>query len=192
MKRRFQKPMLLLLCASLALSVALTGCGAATPKNFPVAVSDTTRSALELNKSSFRDADLDEIYRFVREGATVSQLNDKYEISCLRQTDSGYSVLYWGTRKILRLDFDAEGNWIAADRLHSLFRLIGSRVKLDNLKEGDPVLKVQQADPTAYFPFLADKTSADLETNHYSEDGYHTRILYDADFNVKSVTYELM
>ena len=93
---------------------------------------------------------------------------------------------------MLVLNFDTEGNWIEADRLHSLFRLIGSRTKLDQLKEGDNVIKVQQADPTAYFPFLADKENGDLETNHYSEDGYHTRVLYDKDFNITSVAYELM
>lgn len=191
MKKTFKIPMILLLCAAIALSVLLTGCDE-KPANFPVAVSDTTRSAIELNTGGFRDADLEEMYRFMRDGATVNQLNDKYEIACLRKRDDGYQALYWGTKKMLVLNFDAEGNWIEADRLHSLFRLIGSRVKLDQLKAGDNVLKVQQADPTAYFPFLADKENGDLETNHYSEDGYHTRILYDKDFNITSVTYELM
>ena len=191
MKKALKKPILLILCAVAAASVLLTGCDE-KPANFPVELSDTTRSAIELNTGGFRDGDLEAIYRFMLDGATVRQLNDKYEIDCLRKTDDGYQVLYWGTKKILALDFDSEGKWLEADRFHSLYRLIGSRLKLDQLKEGDNVLKVQQADPTAFFPFLADRDSDDLKTDHYSEDGYHTRILYDGDFNIKSVSYELM
>ena len=191
MKTNLIKPIALLLCAALALAVCLTGCGGSEP-NFPVPLSDTTRSAIELNTESLKDADLEAIFTFMQEGNSVTKLNDQYKICCLRKTDDGYSVLYWGTKNILVLRFDTDGKWIEADRLHSIYRMTGSRVKLDALKVGDNVVKVQQADATCYFPFLADKESTELETNHYTEDGYHTCIRYDADFNITSVTYELM
>lgn len=44
----FKTPILLLLCAVVLLSACLAGCDKKEP-NFPVALSDTTRSAIELN-----------------------------------------------------------------------------------------------------------------------------------------------
>ena len=191
MKKTFRKSIVLLLCAVLAISVCLTACDGTEP-HFPVALSDTTRSALELNTGGFKDADLEKMYDMMRDGSTVSGLNDKYKIACLRKTDDGYQVIYWGYRKVLVLCFDNEGKWIEADRLHSIRSLIASRVKLDALKAGDNVLKVQQADPLCYYPFLVDQDSTELQTDHYTEDGYHARILYDKDFNITSVTIDLM
>ena len=191
MKKTFRKSIVLLLCAVLAISAFLTACSGNEP-HFPVALSDTTRSALELNTGGFKDADLEKMYDMMRDGSTVSQLNDKYKIACLRKTDDGYQVIYWGYRKVLVLGFDTEGKWVEADRLHSLRSLIASRLKLDALKAGDNVLKVQQADPLCYYPFLVDKDSTELQSDHYTEDGYHARILYDKDFNITSVTIDLM
>lgn len=191
MKTILKNSMLLLLCAVLALSTLLTGCNANEP-HFPVPLSDMTRSALELNTDGYTDAQLSEIYRFMCDDGTVKSLNDKYAIRCLRKDDDGCRVIYWGQKKVLVLRFDNNGEWIQTDKLHSLYRLVGSRANFDQLSVGDPVIKVQQADYACFFPFLADKSSEELETNHYTEDGYHVTVLYDADFNITSVTYELM
>lgn len=191
MKKTIRKPMLLLLCAVIALSACLCGCDNKEP-NFPVALSDTTRSALELCTNPYKDGELDKIYESLSDDSTAKQLNDEYEIQCLRKNDDGYTVIYEGKKRVLVLYFDSEGNWQKADRLHSIYRITDTRGKFDKLQKGDSVTKVQTADPTCYFPFLVDPDSTDLETNHYSGDGYHTHILYDADHNVSSVSYEMM
>ncbi|MBQ3265001.1 MAG: hypothetical protein IJH07_04405 [Ruminococcus sp.] len=191
MKNALHKPILLLLCAVLVFSLCLTGCDSKEP-NFPVALSDMTRSAFELNTDQLKDSDLEQIYQDMLDGETVKQLNESQEIRCLRKSDDGYRVIYTGNTRALVLRFDNDGSWIRTDRLQTLYRIAPTRGKFDALAVGDPVSKVQTADPTCYFPFLADKTSTDLESNHYTGDGYHTRILYDADFNIISVTSELM
>lgn len=191
MKKFVKKQILILLCAVIALSMCLVGCDEKEP-NFPVALSDTTRSALELCTNPYKDSELEAIYQEMCGGTSVKQLNDDYEIQCLRKTDDGYTVIYEGNTRVLVLRFDTEGQWQKADKLHSLYRVTDTRGKFDKLQKGDSVTKVQTADPTCYFPFLADPESTDLETDHYTGDGYHTHILYDADFNITSVTSEMM
>lgn len=191
MKCLYKKPLILIVCAVIALSVCLAGCDQREP-NFPVALSDTTRSALELCAQGYKDSELEKIYYEMCDGMKVKQLNDDYEIHCLRKTDDGYTVIYKGNTRVLVLRFDNEGQWQQADKLHSLYRVTDTRGKFDKLQKGDSVTKVQTADPTCYFPFLVDPESADLETDHYTGDGYHTHILYDTDHNITSVTYELM
>lgn len=192
MKQFVKKPIILLLCAVLALSACLVGCDKKEP-NFPVAVSDTTRSALELCTTARKDGDLEKIYTFMLEdNQDAKKLNDKYEIQCLRKDDEGYDVIYTGNTRILVLRFDSNGKWQKKDKLHCLYRVVDTRGKFDVLKEGDPVTKVQTADPTAYFPFLVDPESTDLRTDHYTADGYHTRITYDNSHNIASVTYGVM
>ena len=189
--KRIKTPIIFLLCAVIALSACLAGCDKKEP-HFPVALSDPSVSALKLNTNPYKDSDLNQIYQFMLDGGNVNKLNDKYEIKCLRKDEDGYRVIYWGNKSILALRFDTDGSWIKTDKLHTIYTLIDSRGKFDPLQVGDDVSKVQTADPSCYFPFLVDKTSTDLETRHYSADGYYTRIQYDEDFKITSVTSEVM
>ena len=193
MQKLLNKSILVLLCAVIALSACLTGCHSTEP-NFPVALSDTTRSAYELCTKPYKDTELENIYQFMCEEKEpdAKKLNEKYEIQCLRKDDEGYIVNYIGNTRILVLRFNDKGAWEKRDRLHSLYRITETRGKFDVLKEGDSVSKVQTTDPTAYFPFLVDPASTDLRTDHYTQDGYHTVILYDNSFTITSVSYGLM
>lgn len=192
MKKIVKKPILILLCAVIALSACLAGCTTNEP-GFAVPLSDTTRSALELCTTPHKDSELNQIYRFMLDdNINGKKLNEKYEIQCLRKNDDGYTVIYNGNTRVLVLHFDSNGKWQQADKLHCLYRVIDTRGKFDALKTGDPVTKVQTADPTCYFPFLVDHESTDLKTDHYTEDGYHTTILYDENHQITSVTHEII
>ena len=193
MQKIIQKPILILLCAVMVLSACLTGCKSNEP-NFPVALSDTTRSAFELCTKGYKDTELDKIYQFMLDDEKINakKLHDKYEIQCLRKDDDGYAVYYIGNTRILLLRFNEKGEWVKRDRLHSMYRVTETRGKFDALKEGDNVTKVQSTDPVAYFPFLVDPSGADLRTDHYTGDGYHTVILYDDNYNISSINYGLI
>lgn len=193
MRKIIQKPILILLCAVMVLSACLTGCKSNEP-NFPVALSDTTRSAFELCTKGYKDTELDKIYQFMLDDEKINakKLHDKYEIQCLRKDDDGYAVYYIGNTRILLLRFNEKGEWVKRDRLHSMYRVTETRGKFDLLKEGDNVTKVQSTDPVAYFPFLVDPSGADLRTDHYTGDGYHTVILYDDNYNISSINYGLI
>ena len=193
MQKIIQKSILILLCAVMVLSACLTGCKSNEP-NFPVALSDTTRSAFELCTKGYKDTELDKIYQFMLDDEKINakKLHDKYEIQCLRKDDDGYAVYYIGNTRILLLRFNEKGEWVKRDRLHSMYRVTETRGKFDALKEGDNVTKVQSTDPVAYFPFLVDPSGADLRTDHYTGDGYHTVILYDDNYNISSINYGLI
>ncbi len=193
MQKLLNKSILVLLCTVIALTACLTGCQSNEP-NFPVPLSDTTRSAYELCTKGYKDTELEKIYQFMLEEKTpnAKNLNEKYEIQCLRKDDDGYAVNYIGNTRILVLRFSDKGEWEKRDRLHSLYRITETRGKFDALKEGDNVTKVQTIDTTCYFPFLVDPSSTDLRTDHYTQDGYHTVILYDNSYNITSVSYGLM
>ena len=193
MQKIIRKPILILLCAVMVLSACLTGCKSNEP-NFPVALSDTTRSAFELCTKGYKDTELDKIYQFMLDDEKINakKLHDKYEIQCLRKDDDGYAVYYIGNTRILLLRFNEKGEWVKRDRLHSMYRVTETRGKFDLLKEGDNVTKVQSTDPVAYFPFLVDPSGADLRTDHYTGDGYHTVILYDDNYNISSINYGLI
>ena len=194
MKKVFSKSVFLLLALCIACSAFLCACGDKTvPQNFPVAISPADRSALELCSTSRTNADLDKIYSFVNDsGNSINDLNKKYEIQCLRQDEDEYRIEYIGGNHILILRFDKDAKYIKDEKLNSLYRVTDTRGKFDKLKVGDPVSAVQTVDPTCFFPFLVDSSSTDLTTDHYTEDGYHTRITYDGDFNIASINYELM
>lgn len=192
MKKIVRKPILILLCAVIALSACLVGCTSNVP-NFSVPLSDATRSALELCTTARKDSDLTEIYRFMTDdNINAKKLNEKYEIQCLRKTDDGYSVIYKGNTRLLVLRFNDKGEWQKTDKLQSLYRVTDTRGKFDGLQTGDSVTKVQTADPTCFFPFLADPASTDLRSDHYTDDGYHTIVLYDENHNITSVKSEII
>ena len=186
-----KKTIVLLLVAVIALSACLCGCSK-NAKGFPVPVSDSKRSALELCKTPRKDSDLEKIYNYVKEGHTTEELNKKYAIECLRQVDDGYVVEYTGNDKLLVLNFDSDAKWVEKDKLLCMYRMSSTRGTFDKLKVGDSVTAVQKADPTAFFPFLVSDYSDILETRHYTEDGYLTKITYDADRKISAITNEIM
>lgn len=177
----FRRPVILLLCAAVALCGCLCGCsGEKREKNFPVALSVTDRSALELNPDDkeYKDVELAAIYAYAKENPSVTDLNDEYPICCLRKDDGGYHVVYEGQKRVLVLWYDEEGNWIESEKLTSIARMVTSRGKLDAVKIGDSIKKVQSADPYRYYPFLTD-ASAPLYSDHYCEDGYHVHLTFE-------------
>lgn len=191
MKKTFRKTIVLLLAAVIALSACLCGCSG-NVKGFPVGLSDTTRSALEICATAHKDHELEDIYRYVKEGNSIGDLNSKYPIECLRSYGDDYAVIYKGNYKVLVLRFDKDANWIEKDKLQCLYRVTFTRGVFDDLSVGDDVTKVQTADPTCFFPFLVTGYQGELVTHHYTDDGYHTTITYNDDLTIQSSDYEVM
>lgn len=183
---------LLVLCVALSCLCACTW----TEPNFPVALSPTDRSALELSPKGREDSELSEIYRFIaKDGNNAADLHKKYPILTLRRDGDTYRVLYEGKTRMLALRFDASGEWIPAHKLCCICPLSKTRGVFDDLSVGDSVKAVQTADPICFFPFLAGVDSEPLESRHYTEDGYYTLITYEKtadDYIVKTVETEIM
>lgn len=180
----------LLLSMMILLSVILCGCSQNAP-GFPVALSDPGRSMYELTEESYKDSQLVEIYNLMASSRDINDVNKKYAITCLRQDDDGYHVIYVGNNQVLTLYFDKDANWIERSKLESIRYTVLTRAYFDKLGVGDPIAKVQYADPTCYLPFLLDREGHELVSDHYSQDGYHTRITYDDDLKIKSIDYDI-
>ncbi len=192
MKRSFRRTAALLLSALILLSACLCGCQQEEKvKNFPVALSKTDRSALELCEVYYTDEELDAIYDCAAEEGTASHLNDSYEIDCLRRDEEGCHVIYTGQKKVLVLYFDQQGKWIEQEKKACLIKMLGTAADLKKVKVGSDISVVQKADKNAFYPFLE---NADLPrvSRHYSEDGYVTVIAYDDSNAVVSIDREIM
>ena len=187
----FRKPILYLLCALTLMSACLCGCTPANEKGFPVPVSDHNRSAFELTDKKHRDAELEEIYALMSERKDINELNKQYAIECLRKDENGYRVIYVGKHYLLVLYFDSNAQWIEREKLQSFFLSCRSRAPFDEIQPGDPIAKVQTADATCYYPFLLDRGDYALESDHYTDDGYHTHITYNEDLTVKTIDTEI-
>ncbi len=189
MKKKYA-PIAVLLCMLTFLSVCLSGCSG-TEKGFPVAVSDADRSMYELTEKKCKDSELFEIYEMMASGKELADVHKQYEVCCLRKDDEGYHVIYVGKNRVLVLYFDSEGNWIERDKLESLYYTTRTRGHFDKLQKGDPISKVQYADPYCFFPFLNERGDHPLESDHYTQDGYHTHITYDEDLNIRTIEYDI-
>ena len=126
-------------------------------------------------------------YAYMAEEKNIDSLNNKYEIQCLRKKGDGYQVMYVSTDRILIFDFDKNAVWIEKGRKESIRSLLNTVAQLDGIKEGDSVHVVQAVDHRSYIPFMARDEELPLESDHYTQDGYHVHIEYDAQHNVTSI-----
>ena len=95
------------------------------------------------------------------------------------------------TGQILLLSFDQNAAFTEKPKLESIFFVTKTRGYFDELQPGDPITKVQSIDPTGFYPFLIEGSDAPKVSEHFTEDGYHTTVTYDADLNIMSVDYDV-
>ena len=186
--KKILSPAAVLLCMVLLL-LTLSGCQ--NEKGFPIPVSDTTRSVFELSTKTYKDRELEEIYEKMTHSKDINLLNSSYLVECLRKDDDGYRVIYVGKNKLLVLCFDPDGKWQERTKLESLYYASRTRSVFEKLHKGDPVSSVQYADPMGFYPFLLDREGCALESDHYSQDGYHTHITYDKDLKIVSIEHDV-
>ena len=187
MKKKINISVCLLLTALVLLSACLSGCGQKNEKGFTIPVSAEEKSVFELSTTMYNEATLTEIYNTAVESDGVEALDKKFPLECLRKDEDGYRVMYVSSNEILVLEYDADAKLIKKDKKEALRRLIKSVAMLDYLKIGDSVHVVQAVDQRCFIPFMAGVEGASLMSDHYSEDGYHTRIEYDDQHRIKSI-----
>ena len=186
MKKTTKKYICAVLTAVILISVCLCGC-TVNEKGFPIPLSPVEKSVFEMCTNMHSDLELDEIYAYMAEEKNIDSLNNKYEIQCLRKKGDGYQVMYVSTDRILIFDFDKNAVWIEKGRKESIRSLLNTVAQLDGIKEGDSVHVVQAVDHRSYIPFMARDEELPLESDHYTQDGYHVHIEYDAQHNVTSI-----
>ena len=154
------------LFALILISACLCGCSPAPEKGFTIPVSPIDRSFYELCKKQYMDTELEQIYSLMVEENDMAKLD-------------------------LLLSFDQNAAFTEKPKLESIFFVTKTRGYFDELQPGDPIAKVQSIDPTGFYPFLIEGSDAPKVSEHFTEDGYHTTIAYDADLNIMSVDYDV-
>ena len=186
MKKSINIRLCIILSALIALSVCLCGC-TNNEKGFTIPVSPLDKSAFEICTTMYNKVKLNEIYNAAIDAGTAEDLDKKFPVQCLRKSGDGYQVIYASANDMLILNFDKDGKFVEDSKKADLRCLVASKAVFDELKVGDSVHLVQAVDHHSYIPFMAGVEGAELSSDHYSEDGYHTHIEYDSDHNITSL-----
>ncbi|MBQ6499130.1 MAG: hypothetical protein IJI48_04450 [Ruminococcus sp.] len=191
MKKSIDIRLSIILSAVIALSVCLCGC-TNNEKGFTIPVSPDNKSVFEMCTTMYNEVNLNEIYNAAIETETAEALDKKFPVQCLRKSDDGYQVMYASTNEMLILNFDKNAKFVEGSKKADLRRLVTSKAVFDELKVGDSVHLVQAIDHHSYIPFMAGVEGAELSSDHFSEDGYHTHIEYDSDHKITSIETTVM
>lgn len=120
---------------------------------------------------------------------SIELLHEAYPIQCIKRIPTGFKIMYVSDDEILILFFDQAGNKIFAEINHFATR----EITLQEIKNGQNVTEIQEIDPNGNFIFLyASTNDAPRESTHYTSNGYMYVVSYDENYNVISVTKELI
>ena len=191
MKKSINIRICIFLAAVVALSACLCGC-TNNEKGFTIPVSPDNKSVFEMCTTMYNEVQLNEIYKAAIDTETAEALDKKFPLQCLRKSDDGYQVMYAATNVMLILNYDKDGKFVEGSKKADLRRLVTSIAVFDELKVGDSVHLVQAIDHHSYIPFMAGVDGAELSSDHYSEDGYHTHIEYDGNHRITLIDTTVM
>ena len=191
MKKSINIRLCIFLALLIALSACLCGC-TSKEKGFTIPVSPEDKSVFEMCTTMYNEVQLNEIYDAAVDAETAEDLDKKFPLQCLRKSDDGYQVMYASPNEMLILNYDKDGKFVEGSKKEDLRRLVVSIAVFDELKAGDSVHLVQAIDHHSYIPFMAGVEGAQLFSDHYSEDGYHTHIEYDSDHKITSIETTVM
>lgn len=150
-----------------------------TPINLQV--SDSAKTVFELVSKNYDKSHLLEIWKF---SGTLSELDDKYPVECLRKDNSTYRASYLGDDSILVLFFDDLGERTGG----FVYNISPPRASFATLSIGQSVLDVKSFDPNGSYLFLyAGSSEIPHESMHFTEDGYMITIEYDQSIDPKII-----
>lgn len=154
--------------------------------NLKVQTSPSDKSLIELATRIYEESQLLEIVRF---SGSLSELNARYPIECLREDSGIYRVSYLGDGSVAVLLFGDSQN-----------RLLGNIYKTDLLKsdfggllKGQLLEEVRAIDPNGEYLFLfTGRNDTPKVSSHYTKDGYLITIEYNAENIITNITAELI
>ena len=143
------------------------------------------RNITEIIGHIYSEDELTEIWMFK---GSLSELNQKYPVECLRETDTMKTVVYLSDHSIVFMDFKPNGDpWGAGKygREHSSAEFMSLRI-------GDTLEEVWEFDPDGSYPFLYSGAKLPPFSKHYTTDGYTVEITYDEGYRITSIDIQLI
>ena len=134
----------------------------------------------------YSESTLQEIYALK---GNIHKYNREYPIECVRNSIYGYRVVYRGSSHIALIWFDADGQKTHAQ----LVELQHTAADFMEIAPGETLERVRATHPEGEYLFLyTGRNDAPRISTHYTVDGYIVRISYDLNYEVESITTELI
>ncbi len=154
--------------------------------NLPIEISQPNKTIVDLASKTYNETELSELAKF---NGSLTELNIKYPIECLREDNGMYRVSYLGDESIVILLFDSSGNKVLGSTYNS--QLLKS--DFDGLVKGQSLDEVRAIDPDGEYLFLyTGRNDTPKISSHYTNDGYLITIEYDVSNIIISINEKLI
>ena len=119
----------------------------------------------------------------------IHEYNRAYPIECIRNSVNGYRVIYRGSSHIALIWFDEAGEKIYTQ----LVELRNTAADYMEIELGETLETVRSMYPEGVYLFgSTGRNDAPRISSHYTIDGYIVYISYDSNYEVESITTELI
>lgn len=119
---------------------------------------------------------------------TITELNEKYSIECLRETNGEYRAVYAGKNNYTALFFDIDGKMTGG----WVYKISPKKSEFADIREGMTVSEVQEIDPFGWYMFLYSGSDLPKISMHFTQDGYLLTIKYDDSCKIVDIRVELI
>lgn len=149
-----------------------------------IEISPMDKSLVDLSTKIYSETELFELEKF---NGSLSKLNDKYPVECLREDNGIYRASYLGDESIVIFLFDASGNKIRACTYSAKL----SKSDFDELDKGSLLDEVREIDPNGEYLFLyTGRNDTPKMSSHYTKDGYLIIIEYNDSNEIINISKE--
>ena len=137
---------------------------------------NNSKSIMEVSTVSYNDVVLEEILAC---NESMSSVNKRYPMECVRHIYDSYRVSYLGQDKVLTHFYDEDGNFILGriyrqNKFKDDFKKIHFGMKCEDVKAFD--------NDGCFLSLYVDGINLPKESIHYTKDGYIITIRYDKRF----------
>ena len=147
---------------------------------------EQNRSIKDIIKHVYTDEELEAILQFK---GPLSELNSKYPVECLRETETMKYAIYCSNNDIVFVYFDLSGNQKGRS---SRFSMQHYSDEFQNLQVGDTIDDVLKLDPDGSYLFLYTGVQLPHGSTHCTKDGYFVFIEYDEHNIITSIDIKLI
>jgi len=155
-------------------------------RDLNIEVSPADKGLVDLASKIYDETELLELMKF---NGSLSELDIKYPIECLREDNGIYRVSYLGDESVVVFLFDGFGNKLSG-RTYSTQLL---KSDFDKLVKGQTLDEVREIDPDGEYLFLySGRDDTPKVSSHYTKDGYLITIEYDDSNVITSVNEKLI
>ena len=147
---------------------------------------EQNKSILDLIKHIYIEDELIEILQFK---GSYSELNEKFPVECLRETETMKYAVYCSDRDIVFVYFDLNGSQLGRSSRYSMQH---TSEEFQSLQVGDTLDDVMEVDPDGSYLFLHTGVQSARGSTHCTKDGFFVIIGYDDQNTITSIEIRMI